>query len=82
MLNQSNGILVFGGLLVIIAIVAVVIFLVLSSRRVNQRNQSSNVAGESNIRRDPTISKKANEVEDTEGNFSRSVGERQDTNTK
>ena len=84
MLTQTTGILVFGGLLVIIAIVAIIIFAVLSTRRTNQRNQSSTVAGEGNIRRDPTISKKANDVEDTEGNFSRSVGEKQDTksNTK
>jgi len=79
MLTQTTGILVFGGLLVIIAIVALISFGVLSTRRTNQRHQSSTVANESNIPRDPTISRKANDVEDTEGNFSRSVAQKQDT---
>jgi len=79
MLTQISGVLVFAGILIIIAIVAAIIFAVLLTRRTNRRHQSSAVAGEGNIRRDPTISRKANDVEDTEGNFSRSVSKKQDT---
>ncbi len=79
MLSQSSGILVFGGLLVIVAIVVIGFFVIGLSRRTNQRRQTNEIAGKGNIPRDPTVSKRADDVEDTEGNFSRTVAEKQDT---
>ena len=78
-MTQTTGILVFAGVLIIIAIVAVVIFAILLTRRTNQRRQTDAVIGKGSIPRDPTISKQANDVEDAQGNFSRSVAEKQDT---
>ncbi len=77
---QSTGVLVFGIILVIVAIVIVGFFVVGLTRRTNQRNSTGEVAGKGNIPRDPTVSRSANDVEDTTGNFSRSVAEKQDTN--
>jgi len=80
LISQSTGVLVFGGLLVIVAIVAIGFFAIGLSRSTNQRRQTNEIAGKRNIPRDPTVSKRADDVEDTEGNFSRTVAEKQDTN--
>ncbi len=79
MVTQSTGILVFAGLLIILAVIAVGVFAVSLTRRTNQRRQSDAIIGKGNIPRDPTVSKRADEVEDTVGNFSRTVTEKQDT---
>lgn len=79
MVNQSSGILVFAGILVILAIIAVGIFAIGLTRRTNQRRQTDATIGKGNIPRDPTISKRADDVEDTVGNFSRTVTDKQDT---
>lgn len=80
MVSQSSGILIFGVLLVIVAIVIVGFFVVGLTRRTNQRRQTDAVIGKGNIPRDPTVSRRADDVEDTEGNFSRTAAEKQDTN--
>ena len=79
-MSQSTGILVFGVVLIVAAIVAVGFFVVGLTRRTNQRNQTDALAGKGNIPRDPTVSRRADDVEDSVGNFSRSVTETQDTN--
>ena len=80
MVSQSSGVLIFGVLLIIVAIVVVGFFIVGLTRRTNQRRQTDEIAGKGNIPRDPTVSRRADDVEDTEGNFSRTVAEKQDTN--
>lgn len=79
-MDQSTGILVFGGLLIILAIIAIGIFVVGSMRRTNQRRQTDEIAGKGSIPRDPTVSRTANDVEDSTGNFSRTVADQQDIN--
>ena len=76
---QSTGVLVFGGLLVIVAIVIIGFFAIGLSRRTNQRRQTNETVGKRNIPHDPTVSRRADDVEDTEGNFSRTVTGKQDT---
>ncbi len=71
--------LVFGGLLIILAIIAVGIFAIGFSRRTIRRRQSDELAGKGRIPRDPTISSRANNVEDAGGNFTHSVSDTQDT---
>ena len=80
MLSQSSGVLIFGVVLIVAAVIAVGFFIVGLTRRTNQRHQTDGIAGKGNIPRDPTISRRADDVEDTEGNFSRTVAEKQDTN--
>ena len=80
MVSQSSGVLIFGVLLIIVAIVVVGFFVVGLTRRTNQRRQTDATVGKGNIPRDPTVSRRADDVEDTEGNFSRTVTEKQDTN--
>lgn len=80
MVSQSSGVLVFGVLLIIVAIVIVGFFVIGLTRRTNQRRQTDEIAGKSNIPRDPTISRHADDVEDSAGNFSHTVAEKQDTN--
>ncbi len=80
MVSQSSGVLVFGVVLIIAAVIAVGFFIVGLTRRTNQRRQTDEVAGKGNIPRDPTVNKRADDVEDTTGNFSRTVSEKQDTN--
>ena len=80
MVSQSSGVLVFGVILIIVAIVVVGFFVVGLSRRTNLRHQTDEISGERNIPRDPTVSKRADDVEDTEGNFSRTATDKQDTN--
>ncbi|GAC1398354.1 MAG: hypothetical protein NVS4B12_25910 [Ktedonobacteraceae bacterium] len=79
-MSQSTGVLVFGGLLIILAIIAVGIFVVGLMRRTNLRRQTDEIAGKGSIPRDPTVSKTANDVEDSTGNFSRTVADKQDIN--
>lgn len=80
MVSQSSGVLVFGVVLIIAAVIAVGFFIVGLTRRTNQRRQTDEVAGKNSIPRDPTVNKRADDVEDTTGNFSRTVSEKQDTN--
>ena len=80
MVSQSSGILVFGVVLIVAAVIAVGFFVVGLTRRTNQRRQTDEVTGKSSIPRDLTVSKRADDVEDTTGNFSRTVSEKQDTN--
>ena len=78
-MSQSTGVLVFGGLLVIVAIVIIGFFAIGLSRRTNQRRQTDATVGKRIIPHDPTVSRRADDVEDTEGNFSRTVTGKQDT---
>ena len=80
MVSQTSGVLVFGVVLIIAAIIAVSFFVVGLSRRTNQRHQTDEISGERNIPRDPTASKRVDDIEDTTGNFSRSVSDKQDIN--
>ena len=77
---QATGVLVFGVILIIVAIVIVGFFVVGLTRRTNQRNTTGEIEGKGNIPRDPTVSRRADDVEDTTGNFSRTVAEKQDIN--
>ncbi len=79
MVSQSTGVLIFGGLLVIVAIVIIGFFAVGLSRRTNQRRQTDEIAGKGSIPRDPTVSSHADDIEDSTGNFSRTVADKQDT---
>ncbi len=79
-MSQSTGVLIFGVILIIVAIVIVGFFVIGLSRRTNQRRQTDTLAGKGNISRDPTVSRRADDVEDSVGNFSRSVSDPQDTN--
>jgi hypothetical protein len=80
LVSQTSGILVFGVILIIVAIVIVGFFIVGLSRRTNVRRQTDEIAGKNNIPRDPTVGKHADNVEDSTGNFSRTVAEKQDIN--
>lgn len=79
-MSQSTGVLIFGIILIIVAVVIVGFFVVGLTRRTNQRSQANELGGAGNVPRDPTVSKRANDVEDTTGNFTRSVTDTQDTN--
>ncbi len=79
MISQTSGVLVFGVLLIIVAIIIVGFFIIGLTRRTNRRRQTDEIEGKGNIPRDPTVNKRADDVEDTIGNFSRSVSGKQDT---
>ena len=79
MVTQSSGVLIFGGLLVVLAIIIIGFFAIGLSRRTNQRRQTNEIAGKGNIPRDPTASSRAEDIEDSTGNFSRTVADKQDT---
>ena len=78
MVSQSSGILIFGVILIVVAVVIVGVFVVGLTRRTNRRPESGTVASERNIPRDRTMSSRPEDVQDTEGNFTRSATE--DTN--
>ena len=78
MVSQSSGIVIFGVILIVVAVVIVGVFVVGLTRRTNRRSESGTVASERSIPRDPTMSNHPEDVQDTEGNFTRSATE--DTN--
>ncbi|GAC1429969.1 MAG: hypothetical protein PVS3B3_00480 [Ktedonobacteraceae bacterium] len=80
MVTQSSGILIFGVLLIIVAIIIVGFFIVGLTRRTNQRRQTDEIAGKGNLPRDPTASRRVEDIEDTSGNFSRTIADKQDKN--
>lgn len=80
LVSQSTGVLIFGGLLIILAVIIVGFFIVGLTRRSNQRRQTDTIAGKGSIPRDSTVSRRADNVEDSTGNFSRTVDDKQDTN--
>ncbi len=80
MVSQSTGVLIFGGLLIVIAVIIVAFFIVGLTRRTNQRRETDTIAGKGSIPRDPSVSRRADNVEDSTGNFSRTVDDKQDTN--
>ena len=80
MLSQSTGVLVFGGLLIIVAIIVIGFFAIGLSRRTNQRRRTDTTVGEGNIPRDPDVGGRTDNAADVAGNFDRTVPGKQDTN--
>jgi len=66
---------IFGGLLILLAIIFIAIAVVGMTRNENKRRSTNDVVGEPNIPRDPTRNTSERDIEDTTGDFSRSVGD-------
>ncbi len=64
---------IYGGLLIALAIIVLIIAGVGMTRNVNKRRATNEVAGEKSIPRDPTRNTREEDIEDTTGDFSRSV---------
>jgi hypothetical protein len=75
---MAGGFWIYGGALIVIAVILVIIFAIGLTRSTNVRRRATEVSQTPNVPHDPTISKRADDVEDTEGNFTRSTPFKQD----
>ena len=77
---MSTAFWIFGGLLIVLAVIFLVFAAVGMTRRTNVRRETDEVAGRRNIQRDPTINKRGEDVEDSVGNFTRTTPNEQGSN--